>query len=88
MPIDIIVSGETKVITITGPNTGGKTAAMKTLGLAALMAKCGPRPKFYPYKFIRFVVSLGFSRIRADHILIYDCRLVCAGKGIGIPTMV
>lgn len=41
MPIDIIVSGETKVITITGPNTGGKTAAMKTLGLAALMAKCG-----------------------------------------------
>ncbi|KAH6557593.1 hypothetical protein KP509_1Z105100 [Ceratopteris richardii] len=41
VPIDINISLNTRVVTITGPNTGGKTAAMKTLGLSALMAKSG-----------------------------------------------
>lgn len=40
-PIDIVIRSETRVVAITGPNTGGKTAAIKTLGLAALMAKAG-----------------------------------------------
>ena len=41
VPIDISIPQEIRVVTITGPNTGGKTAAMKTLGLATLMAKLG-----------------------------------------------
>lgn len=39
--IDVVVSRGTRVVTITGPNTGGKTAAIKTVALAALMAKAG-----------------------------------------------
>lgn len=40
-PIDIKVEHETRVVVISGPNTGGKTASMKTLGLASLMSKAG-----------------------------------------------
>ncbi|XP_071736182.1 uncharacterized protein [Rutidosis leptorrhynchoides] len=41
VPIDIKVKNETRVVVISGPNTGGKTASMKTLGLASIMLKAG-----------------------------------------------
>ncbi|MEH2114527.1 endonuclease MutS2 [Nostoc sp.] len=41
VPVDLLISPQIRVVTITGPNTGGKTVSLKTLGLAALMAKVG-----------------------------------------------
>ncbi|MCL2293773.1 MAG: Smr/MutS family protein [Spirochaetes bacterium] len=37
VPIDIIITGDTKALLISGPNTGGKTVSLKTAGLAVLM---------------------------------------------------
>ncbi|XP_011027851.1 PREDICTED: uncharacterized protein LOC105128046 isoform X4 [Populus euphratica] len=41
VPINIKVECGTRVVVISGPNTGGKTASMKTLGVASLMSKAG-----------------------------------------------
>ncbi len=41
VPVDLLIVPQIRVVTITGPNTGGKTVTLKTLALAALMAKVG-----------------------------------------------
>ncbi|WP_026082450.1 endonuclease MutS2 [Mastigocladopsis repens] len=41
VPVDLLIQPQIRVVTITGPNTGGKTVTLKTLGLAVLMAKVG-----------------------------------------------
>ena len=43
VPIDLALEGLRGVV-LTGANTGGKTVALKTLGLAALLHQCGLRP--------------------------------------------
>lgn len=41
VPLDLELGGRTRMLLISGPNAGGKTVALKTIGLLAVMARCG-----------------------------------------------
>ncbi|MBS1729019.1 MAG: endonuclease MutS2 [Armatimonadetes bacterium] len=53
VPLDLEVSAGSSVV-ITGPNTGGKTVAIKTIGLFVAMLQCGMLPPAYHSRFGAF----------------------------------
>jgi len=48
VPVDWMVPPGVSCVVVTGPNTGGKTASMKTLALCSLLARCGAFPPAQP----------------------------------------
>lgn len=44
VPFDLVLDGEQRTLLVSGPNTGGKTVLLKTVGLAALLVQSGIVP--------------------------------------------
>lgn len=61
MPIDLTLGGDFDTLVVTGPNTGGKTVALKTLGLLTLMASSGLMIPAADYSRVVF-----FKKVLAD----------------------
>lgn len=67
VPLDIEIGTKFRTLIITGPNTGGKTVVLKTLGLLALMVQSGllvpvePGSRFGVYSQIMAVIGDGQS---------------------------
>ena len=60
VPMSLALGGDERLLVISGPNTGGKTVALKTTGLAALAAQAG-----IPVAAQRAVLPL-FDRVLVD----------------------
>ncbi|MCT4612835.1 MAG: endonuclease MutS2 [Clostridia bacterium] len=66
VPLDISIGEEYRTIIITGPNTGGKTITLKTVGLIVLMVQSGLLPPVgegsHVSLFNRVLVDIGDSQ--------------------------
>ncbi len=70
VPINLHLERDKRVVIISGPNAGGKTVALKTLGLCVLMAQSGiPIPAA---EAVMPVFQAVFSDIGDDQNLIYE----------------
>ena len=58
VPLDLSLGGEVNTIIITGPNAGGKSVAMKTVGLLSILAQAGCHIPASPESVIRIFNDL------------------------------
>ena len=78
VPLNFTIGKERKGIIITGPNTGGKTVSMKTVGLFAIMAACGlhiPCKEADMGMFSQVLCDIGDGQNLADNLSTFSAHL-------------
>jgi DNA mismatch repair protein MutS2 len=79
VPNDLVFPNKSKILVLSGPNAGGKTVLLKSLGLAAQMARCGlpvccAKGSSIPF-FKNIVIDVGDSQSVGDNLSTFAAHL-------------
>jgi DNA mismatch repair protein MutS2 len=89
VPMTLSLGGEERLLVISGPNTGGKTVALKTVGLAALAAQSGipvaAQAAVVPL-FDRVLVDIGDEQSIAADLSTFSAHMLNLKSMLGAAT--
>ena len=97
VPLNLTLGGDLRTLVITGPNAGGKTVAMKTAGLMAVMLGCGLPIPVHPAStfglFQQILVEIGDEQSVEHDLSTFSARVaglkrMCTAARNGILLLV
>lgn len=79
IPFDLLLEPEERVLVVSGPNTGGKSVFLKSVGLICVLAQCGVVPPVGPGTRIpvlrRFFADIGDEQSVEDDLSTFAAHL-------------
>ncbi len=79
IPLDITLDGNNRILIISGPNAGGKSVCLKTVGIVQYMAQCGMLPTVYENSHIGIFkgifIDIGDDQSIEDDLSTYSSHL-------------
>ena len=79
VPFDLVLEPEERVLVVSGPNTGGKSVFLKSVGLICVLAQCGVLPPVGPGTripvFRRFFADIGDEQSVEDDLSTFAAHL-------------
>lgn len=79
VPLDIRLTAEDRILIISGPNAGGKSVCLKTVGIVQYMLQCGMLPPVYENSrmgfFTDIFVDIGDDQSLEDDLSTYSSHL-------------
>jgi len=79
IPLDITLNQQHRIVVISGPNAGGKSVCLKTVGIVQYMAQCGVMPTIRDHSHIgifrNLLVDIGDQQSIEDDLSTYSSHL-------------